>query len=47
MSFRRDFSHFSFFIKTHLDIFDRQVFYKLAVLTAIIVILLILLAILF
>jgi hypothetical protein len=28
MSFGRDFSNFSFFIKKHLDIFDRQVFYK-------------------
>ena len=41
MSFGRDFSNFSFFIKKHLDIFDRHVFYKLAVLTAIIIILVI------
>ena len=47
MSFGRDFSNFSFFIKKHLDIFDRQVFYKLAVLTAIIIILVIFLALLF
>jgi hypothetical protein len=31
MSFGRDFSNFSFFIKKHLNIFDRQVFYKLTV----------------
>jgi hypothetical protein len=47
MSFGRDFSNFSFFIKKHLDIFDRQVFYKLAVLTAIIIILVIFLALIF
>ena len=47
MSFGRDFSNFSFFIKKHLDIFDRHVFYKLAVLTAIIIILVIFLALIF
>jgi hypothetical protein len=47
MSFRRDFSNFSYFIKKHLDLFDRRVFYKLSVLTAIIIVLVILLAILF
>ncbi len=47
MSFEKDFSNFSFFIKKHLDIFDRQAFYKLAVLTAIIFILVIFLALLF
>jgi len=47
MSFRRDFSNFSFFIKKHLDIFDRQVFYKLAVLTAGIILLVFLLSLIF
>jgi hypothetical protein len=47
MSFGRDFSNFSFFIKKHLNIFDRQVFYKLAVLTAIIIILVIFFTLIF
>ena len=47
MAFGRDFSNFSFFIKKHLDVFDDRVFYKLAVLTAIIIVLVILLALIF
>jgi hypothetical protein len=47
MSFGRDFSNFSFFIKKHLDLFDRIVFYKLAVPTAAIIILVIFLALIF
>lgn len=47
MTFGRDFSNFGYFIKKHLDVFNKQVFYKLAVLTAIIIFLVILLALLF
>jgi hypothetical protein len=47
MTFGRDFSNFGHFIKKHLDVFDKQVFYKLVVLTAVFIFLVVFLALLF
>jgi len=47
MTFGRDFSNFGYFIKKHLDVFNKQIFYKLVVLTAIIIFLVVFLALLF
>jgi hypothetical protein len=47
MAFGRDFSNFGLFIKKHLDVFNKQVLYKLVVLTAIIIFLVVFLALLF
>jgi len=47
MTFGRDFSNFGLFIKKHLDVFNRQVFYKLVVMTAVIIFLVVFLALLF
>lgn len=47
MTFWKDFSNFSFFIKKHLYIFDKNVFYKLALLTAFIIVLIVFFALLF
>ena len=47
MTFGRDFSNFGYFLKKHVDVFNKPVFYKLVVLTAIIIFLFVFLALLF